>query len=329
MSRTTPVSAVSGHLWSLRRPRQIGTGAFRRVRRALPHLVPSHRILCTNPCTSQLVRRVWLERGAPMPTRGGDAGDGFQEHPWLWSATAATCVVGVLGWLAVQDHPAYIPRLAAWARALRELIGAALRALAEALYLLGSCLDDPPSGSKAARTTGARPGTGRTEGHRRHPSYPASRDSPGHSPRVATRRARPLPLAREQPDVHLLIVHPRRPPVKGPANHSPCDLLIRRYPRGCPVLFRSVRDLGRSTAACSVAFDCFASRPPRWLPRWLPTTTPLSECRLSGLYSGLVAVTCVYTCLCFLGYLPLSCAYTPGPQRSRAVVGPSLGIAAF
>ena len=109
-------------------------------------------------------------------------------------------------------------RLSTWARALRELIGAALRAPAEALYLLGSCLDVPPSGSKATRSIGARPATGRTEGHGRHPSYPAACDSPGHSPRVATCSARPLPLAREQPDAHLLIVHPRQPPVKGLAS---------------------------------------------------------------------------------------------------------------
>jgi hypothetical protein len=121
-------------------------------------------------------------------------------------------------------------RLATWARALRELIGTALRAPAEALYLLGSCLDDPPSGSKATRTTGARPGTGRTERNRRHPSYPAACDCPGHSPRVAARSARPLPLAREQPDTHLLIVHLRQPPVKGLASLRSCDLLIRRFP---------------------------------------------------------------------------------------------------
>lgn len=127
-------------------------------------------------------------------------------------------------------YPLSWPRLAARARALRELIGAALRAAAEALHLLGSCLDAPPRGSKATRgskTARARPGTGRTEGPRRHPAYPAARDSPGHSPRVAARRARTLPLTREQPDAHLLIVHPHQPPVKGPASLRPCDLLIR------------------------------------------------------------------------------------------------------
>ena len=81
----------------------------------------------------------------------------FKSIRGLWSGTAATCVVGVLGWLAVQDHPAFIPRLAAWARALREFIGAALRAPEEALYLLGSCLDASPSGSKARRITDGQP----------------------------------------------------------------------------------------------------------------------------------------------------------------------------
>jgi len=103
-------------------------------------------------------------------------------------------------------------RLAARARALRELIGATLRAAAEALHLLGSCLDAPPRGGKAtggSKAARARPGTGRTEGQRRHPAYPAACDGPGHTPRVSARSARALPLSREQPDAHLLIVHLR------------------------------------------------------------------------------------------------------------------------
>ncbi len=126
-------------------------------------------------------------------------------------------------------------RLAARARALRELIGAALRAAAEALHLLGSCLDAPPCGSKATRgseAARARPGTGRTEGQRRHPAYPSTRDSPGHSPRVAARSARTLPLAREQPDVHLLIVtRASRQSKDQPANWHARSRLPRLTPR--------------------------------------------------------------------------------------------------
>jgi hypothetical protein len=103
---------------------------------------------------------------------------------------------------AAADHRPRGVWLAAWARALRELIGAALGAPAEALNLLGSCLDALPGGGKATRSIAARPATGRTEGHRRHPSCPAARDSPGYSPRVAARSARALPLACEQPDAH-------------------------------------------------------------------------------------------------------------------------------
>jgi hypothetical protein len=174
-----------------------------------------------------LIRRFLGDRPAPFRSVR-DLGLVPLRYPAGSEVSEGCSSVWLPAWLPPDVRCQPEGRLATWARALRELIGAALRAPAEALYLLGSCLDVPPSGSKATRSIGARPATGRTEGHGRHPSYPAACDSPGHSPRVATRSARPLPLAREQPDAHLLIVHPRQPPVKGLASLRPCDLLIRR-----------------------------------------------------------------------------------------------------
>ena len=181
-------------------------------------------------------------------------------------------------------------RLAARARALRELIGAALRAAAEALHLLGSCLDAPPRGSKATRSseaTRARPGTGGARGPRGISAYPAARDSPGHSPRVAARSACALPLAREQPDAHLLIVHPRQPPgQKDQPALRPCDFAVtatqdhpayiprelNRSPPGslASELVQGVSDCGvEPAAAVSLIFDDLelAGRP---IPGQLP-----------------------------------------------------------
>ena len=50
----------------------------------------------------------------------------------------------------------------------------------------------------------------------------------------------------------------------------------------------------------------------------------MSECRCPGSNSGLAAVTWAYARACSSGYLPVSCTYPRGHQRSRAVVGPSL-----
>jgi len=115
----------------------------------------------------------------------------FKSIRGLWSGTAATCVVGVLGWLAVQDHPAFIPRLAAWARALREFIGAALRAPEEALYLLGSCLDASPSGSKARRITDGQPVR---LAYKRRTS--AATDATSTGPVASTASSEPMPTGR-------------------------------------------------------------------------------------------------------------------------------------
>ncbi len=75
-----------------------------------------------------------------------------------------------------------------------------------------------------------------------------------------------------------------------PMSRRPSDHLIRRYPRGCPASFRSVRDLRRSTAACSVAFDCFASRPPRVAPKMAPSDCFLIRSSLRSSRPGLTAL---------------------------------------
>ena len=48
------------------------------------------------------------------------------------------------------------------------------------------------------------------------------------------------------------------------------NLQIRRYPRGCPRSFRSVRDLGRVRPECSFSSEVLGVRPSGWLPTWLP-----------------------------------------------------------
>ena len=67
------------------------------------------------------------------------------------------------------------------------------------------------------------------------------------------------------------------------------------------------------------------SRSPGWLPCWLPVArvliASLSGCRRSGSVGGLAAVTWAYARCTLLGYLTVSCVYTCGPRRSRAVVG--------
>jgi len=57
----------------------------------------------------------------------------------------------------------------------------------------------------------------------------------------------------------------------------------------------------------------------------LLVTASVSGCRRSRPSSGLAAVTCVYARWVLLGLPSVSCAYPYDPQRSRAVVGPSLG----
>ena len=151
-------------------------------------------------------------------------------------------------------------------RALREVIGVALRADAEGFHLLGSCLDASPRISKAARSSKAtrvHPGTGRSEGPRGHPAYPAERDSAGHSPRVAALSARALPFPREQPDAHLVIVDPRQLPVKrtsqpgrgGQMNRRPLRPELQAVLGGCLLsqLGRCAIDGGRQCQVCDVA----------------------------------------------------------------------------
>ena len=48
------------------------------------------------------------------------------------------------------------------------------------------------------------------------------------------------------------------------------NLLTRRYPRGHPDPFRSVRDLGCVRARCSCQSGEPEGRSSRWLPAWLP-----------------------------------------------------------
>jgi hypothetical protein len=57
-----------------------------------------------------------------------------------------------------------------------------------------------------------------------------------------------------------------------PASCPVPNLQIRKYPRGRPVSFRSVRHMGRSAAECSSTSGGVVSCPPRWLPSWLPPT---------------------------------------------------------
>jgi hypothetical protein len=59
--------------------------------------------------------------------------------------------------------------------------------------------------------------------------------------------------------------------------------------------------------------------------RPIPPTSTVSECRPSGPGSILAVVTWAYARYVLLGHLEVSCIYTCGPRRSRAVVGPSLG----
>jgi hypothetical protein len=51
----------------------------------------------------------------------------------------------------------------------------------------------------------------------------------------------------------------------------------------------------------------------------------VSECRPSSLSSGIGTVTWAYARRSLFRLPSVSCAYLYGPQRSRAVVGPSLG----
>src|ERR1700693_4193921 len=62
------------------------------------------------------------------------------------------------------------------------------------------------------------------------------------------------------------------------------------------------------------------------LPGLEPGTSSLSECRPSGFSRDIDVVTWAYARWASSGYLVVSCAYPRHPQRSRAVVGPSLGI---
>jgi hypothetical protein len=55
-------------------------------------------------------------------------------------------------------------------------------------------------------------------------------------------------------------------------------------------------------------------------------TSSVSECRHPGSSSGLIAVTWAYAHSRSSGYLAVSCVDPRRPRRSRAVVGPSLGI---
>jgi hypothetical protein len=59
----------------------------------------------------------------------------------------------------------------------------------------------------------------------------------------------------------------------------------------------------------------------------IPPTSTVSECRHSSFSNGIVAVTRAYPRRRSSAYLALSCVYPRHPQRSRAVVGPPLGVA--
>jgi hypothetical protein len=61
-----------------------------------------------------------------------------------------------------------------------------------------------------------------------------------------------------------------------------------------------------------------------WLAPQQPTAS-LSGCRRSGSDSSITAVSWAYALTQRCSYLGMSCAYTRGPLRSRAVVGPTLG----
>ena len=56
-----------------------------------------------------------------------------------------------------------------------------------------------------------------------------------------------------------------------------------------------------------------------------PWTSSLSGCRRSGSDNGFTVVSWAYGCTARVSCLAVSCAYTRGPWRSRAVVGPALG----
>jgi hypothetical protein len=61
------------------------------------------------------------------------------------------------------------------------------------------------------------------------------------------------------------------------------------------------------------------------LGRLEPAAASLSGCRRSGLDSGCTVVSWAYVRSARFSYLVVSCAYTRGPRRSRANVGPTLG----
>jgi hypothetical protein len=65
----------------------------------------------------------------------------------------------------------------------------------------------------------------------------------------------------------------------------------------------------------------------RWVgvPGLEPGTSSLSECRHFSSGSGLMAVTWAYAYSALITLPAVSCGYPRRPQRSRAVVGPSLG----
>jgi len=78
------------------------------------------------------------------------------------------------------------------------------------------------------------------------------------------------------------------------------SLLIRRYLRGRPSPFISVRGLGHLSYGCSSSFAVWASCSPSWLPRWLPGRAHISFRSMNtqwGLYSSGISLS---------GYGPMS-----------------------
>jgi hypothetical protein len=61
------------------------------------------------------------------------------------------------------------------------------------------------------------------------------------------------------------------------------------------------------------------------IPGLEPGTSSLSGCRRSGSDNGFTVVSWAYGRTARFSCLAVSCAYTRGPWRSRAVVGPALG----
>jgi hypothetical protein len=101
------------------------------------------------------------------------------------------------------------------------------------------------------------------------------------------------------------------------------SFLVRPQP-GCSDQQRSGKTPGRWLSFGLLALDKISkNRVGR--TGFEPVTSSVSECRPSSLSSEIGVVTWAYPRRALFGLPSVSCAYLYDPQRSRAVVGPSLG----